>query len=59
MKFIQDKQHAIGYDEYIVSDFYKEICNQRSPKKVNKELCEEAKQLKDKLHLFTFQMPII
>ena len=49
LKLIKDKHDAIGYTEYKISDLYKQICNQRVHKKDNKELNEEAKQLKDKL----------
>jgi predicted GIY-YIG superfamily endonuclease len=48
LKIIEDKQHAIGYDEYKDSDLYKQICNQ-SHKREKKDLSDEVKQLKDRL----------
>lgn len=52
LKLIEEKQQAIGYSEYKDSELYKQICsqNQSSPKKENKLLDEQAKQLKDKIH---------
>jgi predicted GIY-YIG superfamily endonuclease len=52
LKLIEEKQQAIGYSEYKDSELYKQICTQppRPPKKENKLLDEQAKQLKDKIH---------
>lgn len=52
LKLIEEKEQAIGYSEYKDSELYKQICsqNQSSPKKENKLLDEQAKQLKDKIH---------
>ncbi len=52
LKLIEEKQQALGYSEYKDSELYKQICsqNQSSPKKENKLLDEQAKQLKDKIH---------
>jgi predicted GIY-YIG superfamily endonuclease len=58
LKLIEDKQLALGYTQYIESDLYKEICNQRSSKKVNNELSEEVKCLKDKLKIIKINSKI-
>jgi predicted GIY-YIG superfamily endonuclease len=52
LKLIEEKQQALGYSEYKDSELYKQICsqNQTPPKKENKLLDEQAKQLKDKIH---------
>ena len=52
LKLIEEKEQAIGYSEYKDSELYKQICtqNQTPPKKENKLLDEQAKQLKDKIH---------
>ena len=52
LKLIEEKKQAIGYSEYKDSELYKQICtqNQTPPKKENKLLDEQAKQLKDKIH---------
>ena len=52
IKLIEKKEQAIGYSEYKDSELYKQICtqNQTPPKKENKLLDEQAKQLKDKIH---------
>ena len=52
LKLIEEKEQAIGYSEYKDSELYKQICtqNQTPPKKENKLLDEQAKQLKYKIH---------
>jgi predicted GIY-YIG superfamily endonuclease len=50
LKIIKDKQDALGYTEYRDSELYKQICNQKTPKKDHDRIVnEKAKQLKDKI----------